>query len=142
MKYKSQLAAPLKAYVEWQLAHYHESRRELEQYKLDLIPSATPKYSLEPGSGGNSESRPLEDLTLRMASDRYIVETARNISAIEHVLNRLNSTDKKLIDLVYWKGQYTTTGAGLVVGYSKTTAYSHANEVLIAIAKEMGILPI
>lgn len=141
MKYKSQLSGKLKGFIEWQLEHYHENRRQLEQYKRDMIPSPTPNYSAEPhGSGG--ESRPTELLTLRMTTDLYIVETTRCVEAIERVLNKLSKEDMKLIDLVYWRGQCTVEGAGLVVGYSRKTAYRHINAAFIAIAKELGYLQI
>lgn len=141
MKYKSQLSGKLKGFIEWQLEHYHENRRQLEQYKRDIIPSPTPNYSAEPhGSGG--ESRPTELLTLRMTTDLYIIETTRCVEAIDRVINRLDAVDYKLIDLVFWKNQCTVEGAGLTVGYSPRTSYRHVNAILTAIAKELGYLQI
>lgn len=140
MKYKSQLPSQLKGFIEWQLEHYRENKRQVEQYKLDLIPSATPSYSGMPGGGG--DNRPTEDLTMRIVTDRYILETTRTVDAISHVLARCSETDIKIIDLVYWRGQYTPEGAGIVVGYARATVYARINAIMTAIAKELGYLSI
>lgn len=141
MKYKSQLPSQIKAFIEWQLEHYKETKRQIEQYKIDLIPSATPNYSAEP-KGSGEENRSLEDLTIKIVSDRYIMQATRMVEAINHVLDRCSKEDIQIIDLVYWRGQYTPAGAGLVVGYARSTVYARINAILTAIAKELGYLSI
>lgn len=139
MRYnKFQINKKIRDFVEWQLIHYKENEAQLEQYKLDLIPSPTPSYSLTGGGGGNSESRPNEQLVIKMVTDRYIVEMTRTVEGIKKVLVRASEDDMNLIDLVYWKQTYTVEGAGMVLNMSKSTAYRRINNILTAIAIELG----
>lgn len=138
MRYKFTITGKIRDFVEWQLIHYRENEKQLEQYKADLIPSPTPSYSLTGGGGGNSESRPSEQLVLKMVTDRYIVETTRIVEAIKLVLSRSSEDDIQLIDLVYWKQTYTVEGAGMILNMSKSTAYRRVNNILTAIAVELG----
>ena len=77
---------------------------------------------------------------MKLVSDRYINETQRNIDAIDHVLDRLEPIDRKLVDLVYWKGTHTKEGAALALNMSRRTGYRHINAILQAIALELGLI--
>ncbi len=141
-KYKFDLALEVKTTVEWTLGRYHEDKRELERYKNDLIPSATAGYSLSGGVSKGSTSNPTESVGIRMASSPYILWTERNCTAIERVLGMLDDTDKRLIELVYWKKAYTIIGAGAKVGLKEHATYTRINNILGLIALEMGLVNI
>lgn len=136
-KYEASLEKRLKEFIEWELEHYPENKRQLEEYKRDMIPSATPAYSLAAG-GHNGESRPTENIGLKILSDQYVIHTARTVEAIERVLNKISREDYKLIDLVYWKGSHSISGAALSCHISKSAAYRRLNIITTALAKEMG----
>jgi len=138
--YKFDLTPQIKGYVEWQLEHYREDRRELEEYKRDAIPSATPGYSLAPG--GCSTSRTTEDIAVRIETNVYVEQLERSCKAIERVLSHLCETDMKLIDLAYWKRSHTVEGAGMAIGLSRAGTYRHVNSILGLVAKEMGLISI
>ena len=141
-KYKFDLVPEVKTTVEWTLGRYHEDKRELEKYKNALIPSATPNYSAAGGTSKGGTSNPTESIGIRMLTSPYILWTERNCAAVERVLGMLDETDKQLIELVYWKRTYGITGAGAKVGYAKTEAYTHVNNILGLLALEMGIVSI
>lgn len=136
-KYEASLEKRLKEFIEWELEHYPENKRQLEEYKRDMIPSATPAYSLAAG-GHSGESRPTENIGLKILSDQYVIHTARTVEAIERVLNKISREDYKLIDLVYWKGSHSISGAALSCHMSKSAAYRRLNIITTALAKEMG----
>lgn len=140
-KYEASLDKRLKEFIEWELEHYPESKRQLEEYKRDMIPSATPAYSLSAG-GHSGESRPTEGISFKILSDQYIIHTAQSIEAIERVLSRLSAEDKKLVDLVYWKGGHSISGAALASHTSKSVAYRRINAIITALAKEMGYVSV
>lgn len=140
-KYEASLDKRLKEFIEWELEHYPESKRQLEEYKRDMIPSATPAYSLSAG-GHSGESRPTENISLKILSDQYVIHTAQCIEAIERVLHKLNADDKKLIDLVYWKGSHSISGAALASHTSKSAAYRRINAIITELAKEMGYVSV
>lgn len=139
-KYKFSLSAPVKSYVEWQLEHYHEDKRQLEQYRLDLMPASTANYNFNGGGRSSEPGNPTERAAIRMLTNPYILNTERSIKAIEAVLERCDEADKKLIELVYWKKSHTVYGAVMRVNYSTKTGYRHLNDILCSIALELGLV--
>lgn len=92
--YKFDLTPQIKGYVEWQLEHYREDKRELEEYKRDLIPSATLGYSFSPGGG--SAERTTEDVAVRIETNAYVEQLERSCKAIERALSYLGELDMRL----------------------------------------------
>lgn len=140
-KYEPSLSKEIKNFVEWQLGHYHENKRQLKEYERDLVPSPTPAYSLSAG-GHSGESRPTEKTGEKLLSDQYIIQTARTVQAIERVINKLSKNDLALIDLIFWKGSHSITGAALALHTSKSAAYRKINAIITAIAKELGYVSV
>jgi len=130
----------IKGYIEWQLEHYHEDKKQLEQYKQDLIPSTTSNYSLTAGCSSGTTSNPTEKTAIKLLTNTYILSTEKTIKIIDKVLNNCDETDKQLIDLVYWRRSYTVMGAGIKTHLSQRAAYKRINKVLAKIALEMGII--
>lgn len=137
-KYKFSLTPKIKGIVEWQLQHYNDDKRQIEQLKNDMVPSPTVGYSLTGGVSGGETSRTTENVAVRISTNPYIMQTERSCKAIERVLERCNDTDLKLVDLVYWKQSYTVEGAGMKLNMSTATAYRHINNILSAVAAEIG----
>ena len=54
------------------------------------------------------------------------------------MLSALDEVDLKLIELVYWRREYTVEGAAMAIHISKTAAYQRINKVLGAIAYALG----
>lgn len=142
MKYRFSIPAKIKSTVEWQLEHYHGDKRQLEGYWRDMIPSATQGYSLTAGVDGGEPGRTTEDITMRISSSPYLRMIELSCNAIETALASFDDTDKKLIDLVYWRREFTITGAGMKVGLSQSGAYKRINKILAAIAYEMGYVSV
>ena len=141
-KYKFALNPKIKGYVEWQLEHYHEDKKQLEEYKASMIPSATPSYSPVGGIQAGSVSNPTEQAGIKLATNPYILATERSIRAIDRILEKCDKTDTQLIRLVYWKKSYTVEGASMVVGLSRRGAYNRINKIQCLMALEMGMVNI
>jgi len=120
-------------YVEYQLEHYKQHKRQLAEYRSSLMPSGTTDYP------HSEESRLTEAIGLKLASDEYILEQLRTSEAIERVISRLTKEDRHLLELIYWKKSHTITGAGMTVNMSKTTAYRHVRAILTEVACELGL---
>jgi RinA family phage transcriptional activator len=129
----------IKAYVEWQLRHYPEDKRQLERYKADLIPSAAVQYDRDPVNTGKV-SNPTETLGIAIATNPYIQSLERSIRAIDCVLRGADDTEKQLIDLVYWRKTHTVYGAAEKCHISKSSAYRRLNKIIYAIAAEIGLV--
>jgi len=136
-RYKFDLSPSIKATVEWQLQYYREDLRQLEEVKRDLIPSPVPSYSQTTGAAGEAK-RTTEDIAMRMISSPYIRRLEISCEAISRVLANLDEIDLKLIELVYWRREYTVEGAAMKIHLSKTAAYQRINKILGAIAYSLG----
>ena len=141
-RYKFSLTPKIRGFVEWQLEHYHEDKKQLEQYKNDMIPSATAGYSLTGGVSRGSVSQPTENTAVKMATSPYVMAAEKSCRDIERALERFDGIDMQLIDLVYWKRSYNIMGAGLVIGLSQRATYKHINNILCTVALEMGLVNI
>lgn len=142
MKTKFYLIQPVRDYIEWELEHYHENKRQLEEYKIDMIPSCVATYSLVQSSNHSETTDTTAQRAIKLATSPYILNTERNVKAIEAVLAKCDDTDKKLINMVYWKRAYNISGAGAVAGLGKTGAYDRINKIIFGIALEMGLVNI
>lgn len=130
----------MKSYVEWQLEHYHEDKRQLEQYRLELMPASTANYNFNGGGRSSEPGNPTERAAIKMATNPYILATERSIRAIEAVMERCDETDIKLITMVYWRRTHTVEGAAMNAHCSTNTAYAHIDKILVRIAAELGYI--
>ena len=138
MRYKFNLERKIKATVEWQLENYREDKRQLESIKRDLIPSTVQKYSLTAGVDGGEAKRTTEEIAVKVISSAYIMRLETNVEAIDRAMKRFDSIDMKLIELIYWKHEYTAEGAGMVIGITKSSVYQRLNKILGCVAFELG----
>lgn len=135
-KYKYTLSPRIKGMVEWQLEHYHEDKRKLDINKNDMIPSPVSRMSAAGGSSGASRST--ESVAMNIMSSQYIQHIEKSCTAIRRVIDELSAEDLRLVDLVFWRKEFTVEGAGMVIGMSRPCAYRHINRILTDIALEMG----
>ena len=126
-------------YVEWRLRTHRETVKMLEEWREDKIPSGTANYTPREGKGG-AGSASTEAVALRIVNDEFFARAEKEARVIEHVLMRLPLYDLKLIELLYWRREYTITGAALEVGMSEATARRHVNKIIREIAEKIGIL--
>lgn len=138
MRYKFSLAPKIKGYVEWQLEHYHEDKRQMEEYKRDMMPPGIANYS---GMWGGSEpGDPTATTVERIVTSPYIITTERNVKAVDRALMACDDETKRIIDLVYWRRTHTVTGAANCINLGKTAAYDRINSAICHIALEMGLV--
>lgn len=137
---KYSLKPEVKNFIEWNLENYFVMCREIEEVKRDYLPAVTPSYSAMPAGVGTSS--PTEAAAMKIMTSAYLLNAERTIKAVSRVIETLDNTDKKLIELIYWKKQYNVIGAGMVVGLSKSVAYEHVNKILSAIALNLGLVNI
>ena len=108
------LTPRVRGFIEWELEHYHEERQQLTAW--EKARGTLPPATITP----------------------YMAQTIRVCDAIRQVLDRHDGTDRQLIRLLYWDRSHNVTGAGMVVGLSKSQAYNRVNKMLREIAQELG----
>lgn len=141
-KYKFSLSPKARKQAEWALESYHEDLRQLERYKLDLMPSGTANYNFTGGGRSSEPGTPTENIAIKFLTSAYILNTERCIKAVDRVLEYCDDTDKKMIELVYWSKTYTIEGAGRRANLSRSAAYYRINDILCAVALEMGLVSV
>ena len=142
MRYKFTLQPRPRSTAIWTLEHYHEDKRQMEDYTKQFIPSGTSPYSLTGGINAGEAGRPTEQAALKIASSPYLRTMEWNIAAIDRALANLDGNDLKIIDMVYWKKSHTVEGAGMKVNLSRRAAYDHINNIRCRGALEMGLVNI
>lgn len=140
MRYKFDLKPRIKLYTEWVLEHYNENRAELNAQKKAMMPTLVPSYNGMPGS--SDVGRQTEQVAIKMSTSAYLRNLEMCVSAVDRVLSHCDKTDMQLIQLVYWRRSHNVVGAGIAVGLSKTQAYKHINNILTALAAEIGIVDV
>ena len=104
-----------------------------------MVPSPTPTYGGS-GSHSNEAHRATEDVAMQICSSAYLRNLEQTVRAIDYVLSKLDETDMKLLSLVYFKGTYTVAGAAQIVNLSQSGAYKRIQNMMIAIALELGLI--
>ena len=131
------LPPDIKRFVEYKLENIKEIEMQLAEYRKSLMPSSVPSYSGM--SGGNSgESRPAENVAVKLTTDQFIVESEKTIRIIRAVTDNCDPIDKKIITLCYWKKSHNKEGAALVCHLSKSAVYDRINNILFRIALDLG----
>lgn len=72
MRYKYKIPHGVRIMVECALCQYPTVSREISTIESDMIPSATQILSHTPVSGGGGESRPVEDVSMRIMRDNRL----------------------------------------------------------------------
>ncbi len=128
----------IKGFILWELEHYPESKQQIEQYRNDIITAKD--YTIDGQPRGTDTGDPTARKVEKIERSAYIKQTEQTIDAIERVLKRQPPEKIKAIDLMYWRGTHTATGAGMEVGASKSTVYNWIDDIVIKTAKELGFI--
>ena len=140
MKYKYTLTTRIRGYVEWEIEHYHDNKKQLEECREQVMPSCTTNYSEAQSSNHSGTTDTTAKAAIKLATAPYILTLEISTKAIEKTLERCDSTDLELLDLVYWKRTHTITGAGMKTRLSTAGAYNRINNILVTVALEMGLI--
>lgn len=140
MKHKFSLAPEITTLVKWELSSYRENKRQLERIKRDMIPSATQGYSLTAGVDGGGAKRTTEEISMKIVSSNYVYRLEHTVDAIERALSILDKNEIRLIEMIYWRKEYTPEGAGAIIGMSRATVYRRLNKIFCVVAFQLGYI--
>lgn len=135
MRYKYKIDRETRVAVEHRLRRYEAEKRELQTLKADLLPSAAARYSFTPKA--SAAHRSAEETAERIMNDPTVKALEIRIEAIERALRRLPPIDRRIVKLAYFRHGITPTGAGMIVGLTKSAAYAHINYILGVVAEEL-----
>lgn len=124
-------------HIEQELYSYHQTKKEIEQLRQDIIHSS-PK--MVEGPRGNSVGSPVESKVTRLLTSKRIEYLQDVIVAIDDVYAKLPHDKQQLIHLKYWRRPQLLTWEGIAMecNISRPTAFRWRDEVIKAIAERMG----
>lgn len=129
-------------YVEEEVRNYHETKKQLEELRLNVITGAIHQEYRDENIGGSSSgniSNQVEQRVTLLYMDNQIQRMNKVVRAIEKVLSKLSAEDKNLVQLRYWSKHKNTWEYIAKNSYmDRATAIRHRNFLIQEIAKNMG----
>lgn len=127
-------------HIESELYYYHDTKREIEEIRNDIIHSSSPYYDDLSGRS-NTKSDPTGRLATVLTTDRKLKQLERIVTSIEQVYNDLPPEKQKLIDLKYWTKPQLLTWEGIAqqLNISRRQAFRWRDEIVCSIADLIGL---
>jgi RinA family phage transcriptional activator len=128
------------AYLEDELTHYHETVREIEKLKNDILHQGRSSLGGDEGGRGSGPSDPTALIAIELSSNARIVRLEHIADVIDSVVSQLHPIKRKLIQVMYWDRprQYTWQGAAIHLHIHKATAHRWRKEILHELAHRGG----
>jgi RinA family phage transcriptional activator len=130
----------IKAYIEAELKDYNDTLRQIGEDKNELILSShCPDDS---GIRGTDISNPTHNKAVQLMTNKRIRRMEDTCRAIQRVVEALPEEKYRLVELKYWTRPQTLTDVGMAMklNCSRATLYNWVDGILIALAKEMGLI--
>lgn len=127
-------------HIEAELYHYHDTLREIEKLRKELIfANADPDENIG-GTRGNLPGKPTERIVTKLAANKRLNQLEEIVGAIERVYEQLPDDYKRLIELKYWTKPQLLTWDGIAdkLHISKRQAMRWRDEIVTVIAETLG----
>lgn len=126
-------------HIESELYYFHDTKREIEEIRNDIIHSSPPYYDDLTG-WSNTKSDPTSRLGVALLTDRRLKQLERIVTSIEQVYNDLPPEKQNLIDLKYWTKPQLLTWEGISqrLSISRRQALRWRDQILHEIANRLG----
>ncbi|EMG27523.1 transcriptional regulator [Listeria fleischmannii 1991] len=128
--------------IEDEIRFYHDTKKELEQLRINVVLGASFQEQRDENTGGSSSgyiSNPTEQRAMLLQMDRQIERRQKVILALDSVLNKLSDEDKQLIHFRYWdRGKPTWVWIASKLNMDESTARRRSRKIIIEISKRLG----
>ncbi|GMG96835.1 DUF1492 domain-containing protein [Tepidimicrobium xylanilyticum] len=124
--------------IEAELYCYHESKKQLELLREEIIES-TPQQEVSVKSGPGD---PTQTKAIKLVNNREIIEMERRLKAIDKAIEVLKTSNEsrkyELLKMKYFERRYTDVGICMELGISERTFYRWRREIIELIANFLG----
>jgi len=126
-------------HVESELYRFHETHREIQRIRNEILFSSPSRDDNVGGSRGNLPGDPVGRKAI-LLTHRKLEQMERIVEAIRDVYDQLPDEKKKLIRLRYWVKPQTRTWAGIaqMLHISERQARRWRDEIVFMIAERLG----
>lgn len=129
-------------YIENEIAHYHETVEDLQEWKQLLYEEGGSRWFTHEGSRSNRIIDPTADRAARVIQNRQVRHLEKVTNAIKAVYDGLDDEKKELLRVLYWEKprRYTWDGIAERFHYSKKTLQRWRNEIVDEVAEKLGMI--
>jgi len=127
-------------YVEAELYDYPFTKRDLESLRLDIIEEGPDPGMVRAASRTTEVSDPTLSKATKLLTNRRLARMEDTVRAIERVLDRLPAEKYRLVELKYFQGRLSNLGVADALKVSLRTFYRWREEIVMAVAVEMGLV--
>ncbi len=124
--------------IEAELYCYHESKKQLELLREEIIES-TPSQEI---SVKSSPGDPTQTKAIKLVNNREIIEMERRLKAIDKAIEILKTNNEsrkyELLKMKYFERRYTDVGICMELGISERSFYRWRREIIELIANFLG----
>ena len=126
-------------YIEAEIYDYPSTVGEITRLRQEIIEGGSPDDT-QTRVQSNRISDPTADRATRLVMDKRLrrLEEVRN--AIDRVYQNLDPDRKRLVEMKYWEKRLTHTGIAEDLHIGERTFYRWKDEIITAIAEELGLL--
>jgi RinA family phage transcriptional activator len=126
-------------YIEAEIYDYPSTVEEITRLRQEIIEGGSPDDT-QTRVQSNRLSDPTADRATRLVMDKRLrrLEEVRN--AIDRVYQNLDPDRKRLVEMKYWEKRLTHTGIAEDLHISERTFYRWKDDVVKAVALELGLL--
>ena len=127
-------------HVESELYHYHETLKELERMRYEILHGGAQVDENIGGGKSNLPGDPTGQKAIALVTNRQINELEKIVQAIDFVILALPLEKQKLVQKKYWDRPQTLTwdGIALELNVSRITAMRWRQEIVQAIGHLIG----
>jgi RinA family phage transcriptional activator len=129
----------IRRFIESELRTYQETKKEWETIRLDIVTRSPVQDGQPKGSG---KSVPTESKALQLITNKRLAQIERTVRACERVITDISRERFILLQHRYWTIPRTLTDDGIaeLLGCDRRTFYRWLDDILTAIAIEMGLV--
>lgn len=124
-------------YIDYELHHYEENKKKLEEIRNDIIESSPMPQDGQP-SGKGFTGNPTEKKAIKLITSVAIMKLEDNVIAIDNVYHKLTEDYKRFFDLNY-KNKVGIVRTCIEASISEKTYYRWRDSIIEMVANEMGL---
>ena len=130
----------LRKYIEDEIRDYDQTKKDWEEIQNSVIKGSY--HGDDSGIRGTDTSAPTESKALKLITNKRLGQLEKTMKAFESVLTRLHEEKFRLVVLKYWTKPQTLTDEGIALELhcSRATFYNWRDGILLALAKELGMV--
>lgn len=130
----------IKDYIESEIRFFHDTKKEYEFLKDDLISTKNIETDKIGGGNTNSVSNPTQRSAIKLLTNKRLRRMEESINAINKTLKGLDEIEMEFVELWYWNDKYTMKGIEAKLPCSERTLYRMRDKICESIAIKLGLV--